>query len=239
MYALELWSLEASVPKRLWKVDQGCEYVDVSNDGTCIAVAGCNALRVLDASTGRTLSQMKSAPFSREPRPCLHPTHPYLLLHSYFSPQFQIRNWESGTVVLDVKPGKARDDYPGNTGSDWSPDGLEFVVASGHDEAMHWFKFDPQRGVGRLARTFKSGTDGSGGGPQLAYLPGGDRLLHVGWNNRVQILDAHTEVCSLNPRRSALASRRITLISTIFAAIPTGNSLPSFGCRIKRTALGR
>lgn len=188
--SIELWSVDDKVVRRLWTKSRVCESLDVSTDDSKIATISRDAINVLDSETGKVLAAMASAPFTRSGHIHLHPSQPFVLLHSYFTPQVQVRNWETGELVMEVKPGESRKNYPGYSGANWSPDGREFVVVNGHFDVTYWYAFDPLTGAGHILRTTPQDYPAqSGAGAEVRYAPEGDRLFRWGWANQVELLE--------------------------------------------------
>ncbi len=155
----------------------------------CSAVADRNDLTIVDVANGAVLATQPIAPYSREPQISLHPTHPYVLLHSYFCDEIQIRNWHTADVAVQLRPGK-KHDYPGYTGADWSPDGKRLIVINAHGEATYWYDFDAESARATLTRTDRPSKEAGGGGPEVRFNVRGDRLLMMGWSTRLTICDA-------------------------------------------------
>ncbi len=110
--AFELWDVSADRPRRQWSHETGCERFHVARDGKLLAVADRNEVMIIDVPTGKALAKLPTAPFSREPQIVLHPTHPLVMLHSYFRDEIHVRNWRTGETVMQLRPG-IEDDYPG------------------------------------------------------------------------------------------------------------------------------
>ena len=187
--AFELWDVSTLHPRRRWSRAKGCEQFNVSRDGRLLAVVNRDDVTVMVVPTGEVLGTQPSAPFFREPFVVLHPTDPLLLLHSYFCPEIEVRNWKTGETAIRLKPGN-KDDYPGFSGADWSPDGKQLVVVNAHGDATHWYDVDPLTPRVRLVRTVRPSKEAAGGGPRVRFNAKGDRLLMMGWSHQLAILDS-------------------------------------------------
>lgn len=198
-FACEMWEVReadattaepvAIQPRRLWRLESGCQLYDVTPNGETLAMTDVHHLRVFDAQSGDALAEMPVAPFARDAVVNLHPTKPLVLLSAYMQSVVHLRDWKTKETIQELRPGEGTEDYPGYTGAAWSPDGERLVVVNGEESAQHWYRLDPvthQLALDRVERPIRAQF---GGGPVLRFNAQGDRLLGIGWNPRLSILD--------------------------------------------------
>ncbi len=186
LLTMALWDVGKSPPQKILDFKGG--WPNVSHGGRLIAVNDTKTISVIQVDDGSVVGRLDAAPISREPNGVPHPTHPYVLLHSYHHPSVELRNWETGEVLRRFEPDI---DDSGFMGADWSPDGQRLVLMSGHGQALYWFRFSPETAEWTLERTQRPAPDGGGGGARVNFNQLGDRLLVKGWSDRVGLIDAN------------------------------------------------
>ncbi len=194
--AIELWNVELESPQRLWSRPP----VPNHSSGNRSPLIACDAkttivcddamtAEVLRTSDGLHLAQFSPKPYTRELAISLHPTHPYLAIHSYFEPGVELRNWQTGETFFRYL--LESDEEAKFTGAAWSKDGRRLAVITRDGSAMSCFHFDPDSTELVLERTQSPAPNQGGGGPYLSFNTFGDRLLVFGWNNSSGLVDAN------------------------------------------------
>ncbi len=114
----------------------------------------------------------------------LHPTRPIAAFAYWLSPLLQIRDLNSGAVLLShVLP------WNGTSMCAWSPDGRTLATCHAHSSLLRLYDFDPARPALSLRHALRPPGEG---GTLIYFNPAGDRLVSRGFDNVVHLFDVVT-----------------------------------------------
>jgi serine/threonine protein kinase/WD40 repeat protein len=183
----QLWDLAAAEPIRRLETD-GVYYSDFRPDGRLIALSHRNgSVSVYATDTGDLRHRLGAEGITREITARLHPTEPVVACCSYFFKILQIRDLESGAVVVSLTlPWTAG----GSGGCAWSPDGRTLAVPDGNGGPIHLYRFDALARRLHLTRVIPAPPNS--GGLEVQFNPVGDRLVGRGWNGIIHLFDVPT-----------------------------------------------
>jgi tetratricopeptide (TPR) repeat protein/WD40 repeat protein len=183
----EMWSLESASPRRVWQNEGGChDWLTQFSFTPCrkrMAVANDREFRVIELDTGKVLATHPVAPFTREAKIAIHPTHPNVALATYHQSKIQIRNWQTGDLVFE----SANNSEGGRaTSVDWSPDGRTLVAPNDH--GLCRYQFDPEHETVLPLEPLITDS-ANGNGTVIRFNDKGDHLLSWGWGNYLAIIE--------------------------------------------------
>ena len=161
----------------------------MSIDRSLFIVENAKSAEVIRTSDGLTLALISPVPYSREPFFALHPTHPYVAIHSHFEPGLEIRDWQTGETFIRYR--LEGDTLATFTGAAWSNDGRRLALMTGDGAALVWFRFDPITKTLTKERLQRPAPN-QVGGPYIRFNASGDGLLVFGWNNSLGLVDANS-----------------------------------------------
>jgi len=186
---IELWNVGLQQPQRIWNRSTLMKTFKLSPNQSIVIVDDAKTAEVIKTSDGSTLAKFSPKPYAREPVFAIHPTHPYLIVCSYFEPGVELRNWETGETILRYR---LEDDEEATfSGAAWSNDGRRLAIVTSNGQALVWFRFNPNSGDLKLERAQRPSLDLSGGGPHISFNESSDRLLVYGWSNCLGLIDAN------------------------------------------------
>jgi WD40 repeat protein len=183
----QLWDLAGADPIRRLETD-GVFDSDFRPDGRLIALShGNGSVSVYATDTGVCRHRLAPNGNTREVWVRLHPTEPVLACCSYFSRALQVRDLESGAVIVSLTLPWAAG---GSGGCAWSPDGHTLAVTDGNGGPIHLYRFDVA--ARNLHHTRAVPDPPNSPGLRVQFNPAGDRLVGRGWNGHVLLFDVPT-----------------------------------------------
>jgi WD40 repeat protein len=182
----QLWDLAGEEPMRRLGTDD-VHWVDFRSDGKLVAMSHRNgSISVYATDTGVCRHRLEPNVITRDLYIQLHPTEPVVACCSYFSRTLQVRNLESGAVIVSLTlPWTAG----GSGGCAWSPDGGTLAVPDGNGGPIHLYRFDV---VARSLQLTRALPAQGNGGLGVQFNPAGDRLVGRGWGGPIHLLDVPT-----------------------------------------------
>jgi WD40 repeat protein len=184
-HRLQLWDL--SGPEPVCRLNEGnVSGTDFTPDGRLMVLGDTGgALRVYATDTGACTHRLAPTGITKEPRIRVHPTKPFVAISSYRSNMLQVRDLQSGAVLVSLTL-----PWRGSNQCDWASDGRTLVVSDGDGSRIHLYAFEPSAPGLRLIRALR--TPDNDGGPTPQFNPAGDRLASRGWSGRVYLFDVPT-----------------------------------------------
>ncbi len=203
----ELWDVAQMPFKMVRRFDSGCNYFSFSGDQEWLIIADSQWMQVIKTQNGEVQAKFRSAPFSRQPQMAFHPTKPWMACCSYSYETVEIRNWRTGGLVQELRPGRGSNDRQRYSTADWSPDGKNLIILQGDGEAQYHYQLHAESDRLELIQVDRPARICARGGPVIRFNAAGDRILSRSWAPTLELFDFETN-------RSLFLGSGVVLLNT-------------------------
>lgn len=216
----QMWSIAKDGPDhvsigKLWELKTVSSFLDFSLDRRLLGIANTHNFIVIDTQTGRILATTPIGRFARDPVFAIHPNLPLVVFCSHMLSAVELRSWQTGELVQELRQEFEHDVDNTISGAAWSPDGKQLVLISAGQNKIR--NFDLNLDTSRLTRQTTNSEPAqspliSGGSSYAQYNFKSDRVLVHGWGMKLEILDAATQALVMRSVDMKLASPRFNWV---------------------------